>query len=939
MLSMNLRTVQRSIAVAITVLMTMYNVLFAQTWIDVQGPNRMYHSRDLAVSKPTSTTILFSADDDWLKSLRTSGSTWNTVSTNPSVASPSLVAVRFGDSSKIHTFAQRKLWYTTNSGNIWNSKVDLSTLKSEALRLVVSAVNDLFGYFGTSPVKDGSVWKTSLFKTLDGGANWSEIFYFRDTVHTFVYDVVTGPTSSLSQSVWVAGSSKVQEAAAIMQEYADSYYIESSVEDTVFNDYGYSTSTSTVVTYPDADGSKAETENIVGGIWYSSDAGATWSNQKSSYNFTALSITSSGSRTILFAARAATYADLFRSTNLGTTWSHVNGNLHSLGITLIRSLVIKSDDTLTLLAASNKGVIKSTNGGGDWSFINNSSWTTNEKDMFKITGDLNSSSTYYIATYASVWKTTNTGTNWSSVKTGIERMKTSSVAGYNMSFVHASSFTNSRLGTYASGAWDYSPVIAHNQFRGHYISLDHRTIISGKPEWAYACGDSSTVANIFVRSATDGEFNEKLSSTTRSSSIYQVLPDIKRVSDYVYAVGLKGGSHLFRSSNKGASWSVKNIRGAAYPALCLAIDTSGNDAISKMLYVGFGKDDNNVGGGIVRVQNPDASTPDTLKCLVDKVITSVAINPKTTTLSKVVYAGGLSGIYKSTDTGRTYTSVTSTKVKRLLMHPSYPDFNTFLWMLDSAGTTIYKTTNSGSSWTTVSTTGVPKPIADLRNDPTNDSLIYIATASGVYRCNPPPEPTVISPFVEGQAHPIILWSHTEESDRKEYKIYKRRGTWGNFNYRATVTGTSYEDVSENLDGNGDTLSVYYFVRTVDNANVVSSPSNAVSFVCQNIRDDKIRTNAIRELPSEFSVAQNYPDPFNPTTEIQFALPIDAFVSLKIYDMFGKEVITLFHENVAAGYHFANFDGSAVASGVYFYRMNAYGEKQSFTQVKKMLLMK
>ena len=89
------------------------------------------------------------------------------------------------------------------------------------------------------------------------------------------------------------------------------------------------------------------------------------------------------------------------------------------------------------------------------------------------------------------------------------------------------------------------------------------------------------------------------------------------------------------------------------------------------------------------------------------------------------------------------------------------------------------------------------------------------------------------------------------------------------------------------------------------------------------------------VPSNFSLSQNYPNPFNPTTKINFDLPVDGNVSIKIFDMSGKEVMTLVNEAKTAGYYSVNFNGASLSSGIYFYTINA----GSFVSTKKMTLIK
>jgi len=89
------------------------------------------------------------------------------------------------------------------------------------------------------------------------------------------------------------------------------------------------------------------------------------------------------------------------------------------------------------------------------------------------------------------------------------------------------------------------------------------------------------------------------------------------------------------------------------------------------------------------------------------------------------------------------------------------------------------------------------------------------------------------------------------------------------------------------------------------------------------------------LPLEFSLEQNYPNPFNPATTINFSIPQSSRVTLKIYDILGREVSTLINDTRNAGNYEVNFDASNLASGMYIYTINA----DNFTSSKKMMLLK
>jgi hypothetical protein len=92
-------------------------------------------------------------------------------------------------------------------------------------------------------------------------------------------------------------------------------------------------------------------------------------------------------------------------------------------------------------------------------------------------------------------------------------------------------------------------------------------------------------------------------------------------------------------------------------------------------------------------------------------------------------------------------------------------------------------------------------------------------------------------------------------------------------------------------------------------------------------------------PNDFTVSQNYPNPSNPKSKIDYQIPVNGKVTIKVYDMLGREVITMVNETMEAGYYTAEFDGSNLASGVYFYRITAEGESKIFSKLLKIVLIK
>ena len=111
---------------------------------------------------------------------------------------------------------------------------------------------------------------------------------------------------------------------------------------------------------------------------------------------------------------------------------------------------------------------------------------------------------------------------------------------------------------------------------------------------------------------------------------------------------------------------------------------------------------------------------------------------------------------------------------------------------------------------------------------------------------------------------------------------------------------------------------------IPSANILYKGGKAISFIDYGL-----------EKPKEFALEQNYPNPFNPGTMIRYSLPENTKVRLVIYDILGKQVAELVNGEQAAGYHDVKFDGSSLASGIYFYRLTT----DKFTKINKMMLLK
>jgi hypothetical protein len=123
-----------------------------------------------------------------------------------------------------------------------------------------------------------------------------------------------------------------------------------------------------------------------------------------------------------------------------------------------------------------------------------------------------------------------------------------------------------------------------------------------------------------------------------------------------------------------------------------------------------------------------------------------------------------------------------------------------------------------------------------------------------------------------------------------------------------------------------------FALTVDSSGYLFAGTSQ-----QGIFRSVLPTTSVRDItntaPIAFSLEQNYPNPFNPSTTIEFSIPSSDYVVLKVYNTLGAEVATLVAENLLAGRHKIVWDAKGMASGIYFYRLQA----ANLVQTRKLVL--
>lgn len=413
-----------------------------------------------------------------------------------------------------------------------------------------------------------------------------------------------------------------------------------------------------------------------------------------------------------------------------------------------------------------------------------------------------------------------------------------------------------------------------------------------------------------------------------------------------------GGSYLFAatdggtfiSTNNGTNWNESgNTGGTAFFTSCRTYDGTNNTH----LFVAA------AGGVIQSIYNGTSWTNWTaVSSVLQPFVWALAVSPNGTG-GMNLFAGTHVGVFLSTFNGTNWTNwaaidsgLTHTHVNALVVSPNKTGSSNLFAATKGGG--VFLSTNNGSSWTPVNSGLTDTAVYALAM---NDSNLFAGTESGhaFLSMNNGTSWTAL-----GLTNIFITSFAFFPNRTGGTNLFA--GTWGGGVYLSTNNGTNWTAVNSPLmnqwtwtlatspDGTGST---YLLVGTEGGG------------AWRRLLSDMI-TSAEQppsQLPKRFALDQNYPNPFNPTTKISYQLSVISEVSLKVYDLLGREVATLLSETLRAGRYTKQWNPINTPSGVYFYRLIAHpisatnvslfgnpksgtgGQIESFSQTKKLLYLK
>jgi hypothetical protein len=285
-----------------------------------------------------------------------------------------------------------------------------------------------------------------------------------------------------------------------------------------------------------------------------------------------------------------------------------------------------------------------------------------------------------------------------------------------------------------------------------------------------------------------------------------------------------------------------------------------------------------------------------------------------------LWVGAILGVWFSTDNGLSW----ETRNNGLPPDPYSSSIirinGNLITSLKFGGSGIFISPNDGLSWEDFGQ-GLPF-LGEIEKLIVYDNKIIAATIDGLWQRDILQVPVELISFTASVSGNDInlFWTTATETNNSGFEIQRKKSEWEKIGYvdgfGTTTEPKSYSFTNYNIE-EGKYL---YRLKQIDYDGTYSYSSEV-----------KVEVSS----PVEFSLCQNYPNPFNPSTTISFELPYSGVVSLKVFDILGREFETLVDEYKSSGSYNVQFNSGGLASGVYFYQLHA----GDFVEAKKMILLK
>jgi photosystem II stability/assembly factor-like uncharacterized protein len=616
-----------------------------------------------------------------------------------------------------------------------------------------------------------------------------------------------------------------------------------------------------------------------------------------------------------------------------------------------------------------RGIIRTTNGGNTWTDQNVGLLSGSIPTTYAALGD----SEFLIGTYPTgLYRTSNQGQNWTPILGLPENSgRIGAVREISSGNILLGSIDNGMFRSTDNGvSWSEVttfPIAGNSWIRDIKVLHTGRILVTSETEGVYKSDDNGIHWNLLLKS----QFNyfESIGTTGKDTVyVFSAIDGIYRSTNngdswnllgpfnmatrsmvcysngdvFVFAAGkgplvLRAGAsdweflHIPSLSTTSIATRGNNIYVGAYPKGFFQSNDGGKSWSESILNEAYDIKINRAdevfaavsGGRVWKSTDNGNSWQYALKATMNQADGySLAFDTSGNIFAGIgesYYADNGGSIFKSMDDGSTWQEVNEGLGGGSIMSLLVTDDNTILAADNFHG--IYRSTNDGSTWQ-LSSNGLPSGANFLSEILTKDAegRIFCGTIyNGIFVSND-----------DG-----LSW-HSSNSGMAATRVLDILPLGSGKLFAATLEGVfSSTDNGANWKiDNGGIPNPYIMALAVDSLGYLYAGTWGTG-IYKSAKSVTSVNSPLDEKPKSFSLFQNYPNPFNPMTTIRFDVPVASDVSLKIYDILGREVAVLANDRKQPGHYETRWNAASYASGVYFYRLQANG----FVETKKLLLMK
>lgn len=796
------------------------------------------------------------------------------------------------------------VWKSTDNGVTWNPLTD-NEVSMAMGAIVVDPTNSNIVYAGTGEAtySGASYYGRGLLKSTNGGSTW--INYTSGLPSSTYFSRLKIRPNNSNQLLAALGNNGLYRSTNGGQNWTQ--ILSGRVDDVVFS--------------PSGDTAFAVGSGI--GIRRSTNGGqtfATFGSDLPSGTRTHFDLSQTNPAIMYAAVYSSSNVNIYKSTNYGVNWTSITptSNFQNLaGQAWYDLYCFVNPKNPNKVYVGTIDIFRSTDGSTFTNITNGYSGGYVHVDQHYLFFHPTNENTFIVCNDGGIWRTTDNGNTFTNLNQNLTLTQFYRIA--------ASPFNPGRIlgGTQDNGTQQTFSTLNWSAAYGG----DGGEVCFNPFDQNFILGETQN-GGIFRTTNGGASWNQAQSGLNVSESVAWVAPIIAHPT--VSGTFFTARTSVYKTTNNGGSWTaISSPVNGTYPIREMAISKTNPNimyATSNAL--------------IFKSTNGGVNWTNVTTGLPNRTITSVYVHPSDENIVLLTFSGfGTDKIYKSTNGGSSWVSIDGplpdAPVNDLFIYTINPGKPNTYFVATDIG--VFVTDDNGVSWTEIPS-GIPNTVIMHLDYSDSTKMLRAAThGRGVYEAyidfTIPVELTAFDASIDNKIVNII-WATATETNNSHFEVERK------------LKNQDWEKIGE-VNGAGTTAIPQSYSFKDDFS--FKSYEGKILYRLKQVDFDgsfeysKVISVEVNFIPEKFAISQNYPNPFNPNTTISYSIPKGEGnqVTIKVYDLLGKEVSTLVNEFKTPGNYQIAFNADGLTSGIYFYLYEAFDSNgmKIHSEVRKMTLLK